>query len=306
MNALQRHRQRARVRQRKIGQAPGTAIYVGEPSTLGVGAREIRYDRTFAAEAELDLSHIEEADYERWIDVAGIHQDRVVNALTEAFGVHPLWVEDILNPSGRPRYDRLGNQRFFLLRLPHEQIVVISGPRWVLSFREQPTELWDSLRQRLLDDGRIRRMGADFLLHALVDEVVDRSLVAVSQLRERLFVFEKALPAGERDRGARWLTLRDEVADWSRVARATQTAVATILTAEHRLADPVRPFFADLADHALQFAEDADSVLCRVDAVWRRLLVDEAQRARRSMRMLGIAGAFGLLLVVSLCAWLAG
>jgi magnesium transporter len=75
-----------------------------------------------------------------------------------------------------------------------EQISLILGSNWVISFQENAGDLFDPIRERLrTDKGRIRKMGADYLVYALIDAVVDNYFVVLERIGERIEEIEEEI-----------------------------------------------------------------------------------------------------------------
>ena len=103
-----RRRRTTRHAQKKRGLPPGTAVYTGEiePGTP-VSVRVLDYgpegvDELEANDATELLAYTTDETV-TWLNVDGVHDVDQVQVVAKAFGVHPLWVEDIVNPASRPK-----------------------------------------------------------------------------------------------------------------------------------------------------------------------------------------------------------
>jgi magnesium transporter len=130
-----------------------------------------------------------------WVDVEGLGDTGVVAALGEAFGLHLLALEDVVNTHQRAKVDEYGENLFVIARmvrltdrLESEQLSLFAGPGFVLSFQDQPGgDCLDPVRERIRKgQGRIRKAGADYLAYALLDAVVDGYFPVLDQYAERL------------------------------------------------------------------------------------------------------------------------
>lgn len=136
-----------------------------------------------------------------WIHVQGFGDEDQLRALAEIFGVHPLALADIVNGSQRAKVDSYDEQQLVVLRMArsvdHEielqQLSLVVGPGWVLSFEEHAGDVFDSVRARLRAGvGTIRRSGADYLAYALIDAVVDGFFPVMDTLSDMLDDLEEA------------------------------------------------------------------------------------------------------------------
>lgn len=96
------------------------------------------------------------------------------------FGIHPLVLEDVLHTGQRPKFEDYGEYVFLVLRmlyrrgdggpLEDEQVSLVIGPNWVVSFQEREGDVFDPVRERIRSGkGRIRTQGADYLAYSLRD-----------------------------------------------------------------------------------------------------------------------------------------
>jgi magnesium transporter len=195
----------------KGGLPPGTLVHVGERKVDETKIRVITYDATQVQEQELQT--VEECFFPEnqpgvtWINVDGLHETEALGKLGEQFGLHPLVVEDILNTEQRPKLDDYGEYVFVVLRsLYHadgesgepeiEQISLVLGPNYVLSFQEREGDEFGPVRERIHSDkGRVRRAGADYLLYALIDLIVDQYFVVLERFGDRMESLEEDLVA---------------------------------------------------------------------------------------------------------------
>ena len=77
-----------------------------------------------------------------------------------------------------------------------EQISLILGSNWVVSIQETEGDVFDPIRERLrTDKGRIRKMGADYLVYALMDAIVDNYFAVLEKVGETIEEIEDAVIA---------------------------------------------------------------------------------------------------------------
>jgi magnesium transporter len=152
------------------------------------------------------LSETRETAPVTWINVAGLHHLEVMEAIGQGFGIHPLLLEDILNTEQRPKIEQYDNYLYMILKLIRwheesgaietEQISIVLGGRFVLTFQEQEKDIFDPLRQRIRSGkGRIRQQGADYLAYSLLDIVVDHYFLILEHLGEQVELLEDELVA---------------------------------------------------------------------------------------------------------------
>jgi magnesium transporter len=75
-----------------------------------------------------------------------------------------------------------------------EQISLILGPNFVFSFQEKEGDVFDPIRERIRNGkGRIRKMGTDYLMYALLDSIVDNYFIILEKLGEKIELLEEKL-----------------------------------------------------------------------------------------------------------------
>ena len=198
-----------RKRSQKTGLPPGALIHVGEQKSERTRITLLDYDEQRVEERELPLVDecllFKEKNSVTWINVSGLHQVELLERLNDCFGLHPLVLEDILNTDQRPKMEDFGDYLYIVLRMldldkkngnavVSEQISLILGKNFVLTFQEREGDLFNPLRERIRNGkGRLRKMGPDYLVHALLDAIVDQYFVVLEKLGERIEFLEEEL-----------------------------------------------------------------------------------------------------------------
>ena len=190
-----------RKRSEKAGLPPGTLVYVGEKKVEKVKITIMDYDETQITEKE--AANIEECfpfkdkPTVTWINIDGLHEVDIIEKLGNYFGLHPLLQEDILNTEQRPKLEESENYIFFVLKMifsvdedeetKAEQVSLILGHNFVISFQEREGDVFNSVRDRIRKSkGRIRRVGADYLAYALLDAIVDGYFSVLENVGEKI------------------------------------------------------------------------------------------------------------------------
>lgn len=174
-------------RSKKAGLPPGSLVLIGDESDEKMRITALDYDEGSCTEKKNpDLETclaMKGTVAVTWIHVEGLRVD-VVKRLSEAFDLHPLVQEDILNTDQRPKVEDYGAYLYLVLKMfgppgtetevSAEQVSIVVGDRYVLSFCERQTTAFDSLRERIkAGTGRMRKLGPDYLAYSIMDAVVD-------------------------------------------------------------------------------------------------------------------------------------
>jgi magnesium transporter len=133
-----------------------------------------------------------------WVNVYGVGHGVSLQAIGDLFDIHPLTLEDVSNVHQRAKVEPYGQYLFVIARMPAgeppetEQISMILGPAFVLTFQERPGDHFDPVRERIrAGRARMRGGGASYLAYALIDAVVDSYFPVLDQLAEELEALEE-------------------------------------------------------------------------------------------------------------------
>lgn len=302
-NASRSRRRRARSAADRAGKPPGTPIYHGEERSEPVHVHVLDYGPQHLEQREafdaLELRRYADPKSVSWINIDGIHQVEQVQAVCRAFDIHPLWVEDIVNSDTRPKAEYLGDRVFVVARMAEvdtgsldtEQVSIIAGPGWVLTFQEHDGDVWQPLRARIeAGTGRVRTMRADYLLHALLDAIVDHYFVAIEEVEVRVDGMEAAALDPDTTVDLKEVfKIKNELTSFRRAAWPMREAVSSLLRDEEGpVTSEVVPFFRDLYDHVVQVMDILETSRERVVGVYELHLAVTSHRLNDIMKILTI------------------
>jgi magnesium transporter len=194
-------------RSKKAGLLPGSLIHIGETYADKSKISLINYDESNFSEKEISSSDNLRIEKDKqgitWINIDGLQDTKLLEDIGNIYGLHPLVLEDILNTDQRPKMEDYCDYIYLVLRnftdqtngnLQSEQISIILGRNFVISFREKSSNLFDPIRLRLSNNkGRIRKFGADYLMHAIIDNIVDNYFIVLEKLEEKIEFLENDL-----------------------------------------------------------------------------------------------------------------
>lgn len=261
-------RRRHRKARTAIGAAPGTLhadpeARATELSVIGYGGGEVVDRQRVTLEA---VAALRKRCPTVWVDVAGFRDVALLQQLGEAFGLHRLALEDLLNVQQRAKVEDYGDHEFLLLRMvdpmsPHEteQFGVFVGAGFVVTMQERPGDCFDLVRKRLADpDGQMPRRGSDYLAYALLDAVVDAYFPVVEAVDRRLEGIEGEVLAGRSGTAAvRELHgVRRSLIELRRAVWPLREATSLLVRGESRhFSVEVRPYLRDVHDHVVQLID---------------------------------------------------
>ncbi|MBA4422770.1 MAG: magnesium and cobalt transport protein CorA [Syntrophus sp. (in: bacteria)] len=197
----------AKKRSAKTGLPPGFLIHIGEKHSEKAKITLREYDETYFREKEISTLDGVLPSSDRagvaWIHIDGLQEIHLLEQMGSVFNLHPLILEDILNTEQRPKSEDHDEYYYIVLRLfcedaddgfVPEQISIVLGSNWLISLQEKEGKLLDPVRERLRNEkGRLRRAGADYLAHALLDVIVDSVFPVLDKFGEKIEILEEKL-----------------------------------------------------------------------------------------------------------------
>lgn len=112
-------------------------------------------------------------------------------------------LEDILHTEQRPKLEDFTNYIYIVLKMlsfrdhyeiKEEQISIILGSNFVISFQEDVGDVFDPVRERIRTKKlQLKKRKADYLAYALIDAVVDNYFVILEKIGEKLEELEESL-----------------------------------------------------------------------------------------------------------------
>lgn len=197
-----------RKRSHKLGMAPGTLLHIGNHLLSKIKLSYLEYSSDqFIGENEVSLETcLKRIDTPlmTWIQVYGVSDPGIISALGNHFHLHSLILEDVLNTTQRAKLDTYREQAFIVCRLlkyneannelQDEQVSIIFGPNYLISFLEKDEDFFKPVKERLRQgNNRLRSEGADFLAYALLDLIVDQYFVVLEKVDSDLDNLENEL-----------------------------------------------------------------------------------------------------------------
>ena len=201
-------------RSQKAGLPPGTLMHIGERMLESVRITIIDYDQEHLQERQVDKIDdcfgLKSTPTVSWINIDGLHDVEVIEKLGKNFDLHPLILEDILNTGQRPKFEDLGDSLFIVLKMltydeqsqsvQSEQVSLVLKNNIVISFQESVGDVFENIRKRIRESkGRIRNMGADYLVYSLLDAIVDNYFTILEKLGEKIELIEEILMSNPKE-----------------------------------------------------------------------------------------------------------
>ncbi|WP_037568680.1 magnesium transporter CorA family protein [Phaeacidiphilus oryzae] len=246
-----------------------------------------------------DISeYLPQSDVVVWLDLCDPTDEDFVR-IEEEFGLHELAVEDARHQHQRPKLDRYPTHCFLSMyavcgvedRLETCALSVFVTPNALITVRASDRFDIDEVVARWDDSRELAEHGVGFLLHGLLDVLVDGHFVAVRELDDRIEDLEDLLFSEDsreaRDVQRHSFALRKSLVRLRRVALPMREMVNTLIRRDlHLVADPMVPYYQDVYDHVLRVAEWTDSLRDMVGSVMETNLTIQGNRMNLIMKKL--------------------
>jgi magnesium transporter len=293
-------------RSEKSGLPPGSLVGVGVAGAQEPRITAVVYDAAQLSEQELesigDAFPLSDAPAVTWINVDGIHNVGVVEELGQRLGLHPLVLEDILNPEQRPKLEDLREYLFIVLKMLDwadargemtvEQMSIVLGRNYVVSLQQHPGgDVLDPIRERIRQaKGMIREKGPDYLAYSILDGVVDRYFGVLERLNDKVEDVEEELVANPTSQTLQELhDLKREMLFMRRAVWPLREVVSGIERGRSELVgESTLPYLRDVYDHTIQVMDAVETVREMLSGMLDIYLSSISNRLNEVMKVLTI------------------
>ena len=231
---------------------------------------------TPADHVRFDLKKVEELipkiqpESVNWINLDGLTDSSIIEKLQNHFCFHALMIEDILNDQ-RPKSEEYEDYLYFTLKMLHsiegdkieyEQISFVLGTNYLISFQEKAGDLFDPFRERIrLDQGRVRRKKADYLLYRLIDIIVDNYYVVLDNIGDQIEEIEERIHTNSSERAFQKIqAIKKELIFLRKAVYPLREALSKVVKGETSFVEEENlRYFADVYDHTVHLIDSLDT-----------------------------------------------
>ncbi len=295
-----------RKRVKKTGQPPGTFVYTGDKKVLKPKLTAVVYTEQTLQEATgstlADCSRVLETPGNCWLNVEGLDDTALIAQIAERYQLHPLTVEDILNVGQRPKVDEFDNYLFIILKtltwdpkqliFAIEQLSIIIGKDFLLSFQEGDTPLFTDIRQRMHTSAvqRMRQNGIDYLGYRLVDDIVDHYFVILEGLGEQIEALEDKIITTPSPQNSRMIyRLKRQILMLRKVVWPARQAINHLLQTDGTLISAfTHIYLRDVYDHITQAIDTLETFRDMTSGILDVYLSSLSYRMNEVMKVLTI------------------
>jgi len=260
----------------KQGMPPGTPVFTGQQKMASVDITSICYSETDYCENNpktIDelIENIKTSKGVAWINIDGVHDSAAIESICEYLDIHKLSVEDILNVSQRPKLEEYPKYVHGVIKdliyqaegeyFDYEQISFLLKDNVLITFQERTGDAFDGVRKRIREGiGYVRKRGADYLMYALLDSVVDNYFVILENFGDKLEDLEtELLENPDKNSLTKLHNIRRETLGLRRAVYPMREMVAAFEKLEEPLfSHSNKVFTRDLYDHTIKVIETVE------------------------------------------------
>jgi len=287
---------------------PGTVTYVGKKRETRSRLHLIDYTEKDISEASIStvaesLPFLDKPSI-TWLDITGVHDEEVIHDIGRHYNVHPLTLEDIANTTQRSKVEEYEDYLFVVMKMAYyaedpgevmiEQVSLVIGKNYVISFQEIEGDVLDELRDRIRSGrGRIRRLGSDYLMYAIMDSIVDHYFTIMEKISDEIEGLEEMLLlSADQDLLNRIYGLRQELIFLRKSIWPAREVMSLLMRTENDfVTDSVTMFLRDMYDHTVQAIETVETFREMVSAMLDLYLSTVSNRMNEVMKVLTIFAA---------------
>jgi len=265
-----------RKRSSKAGLLPGTLVHVGEKKEESVKITFIDYDELSFQEKQVanieECLKLKDTPTVSWINIDGIHDIELIEKLGRGFELHPLLLEDILSTGQRPKFEDYEKYIFIVLKIlsyndvsqsvEAEQVSLVLGPNYVLSFQERVGDVFENIRDRIRNaKGRVRKMEADYLVYSLIDAIVDYYFSILERLGEKIESIEEEVLGDPTEKTVQQIhSLKREMISLRKSVWPLRELIGGLQKSESPLIKETTDIYLrDVYDHTIQIIDTIES-----------------------------------------------
>ena len=301
------NRSTAGVRRKTPGQPPGTLLHTGEQKLDAMRMTVHDYDAnrydSFTIDALDPTAAYMRPSSKTWIQIQGLHDITQLRKVMGYFELHPLVQEDIVSINQRPKVEPYGDVIFIVGRmitereqngvtdLKSEQVSLVLGKNFVLSFQESDDLLFEPVIRRLqVPNTRLRRHSIDFLTYALLDNLVDHYFTALDFINETIESMEERVldqpdPADLQSIHA----LRRDLIFFRKSVWSLRDGINSLIRDDSPLiSSEIKVYLRDVYDHLVQVIDSVESQRELVFSLYDMYMSSLSSRMNEVMKVLTV------------------
>ncbi|MDD2195926.1 MAG: magnesium/cobalt transporter CorA [Bacteroidales bacterium] len=295
-------------RRKKPGDPPGTIIHTGErvldDILITVHDFDEKHSISLPVKEVEKLSPFLKSKSKTWIQVRGLHDIDKLKSIWNYFSLHPLVQEDIVSTNQRPKIELYSDFIFIVLRsltprsingdsinINNEQISIVLGKNFVLSFQESNEPIFEPIIKRLeLEGTRLRKLGPDYLAYALLDCIVDHYYSTLDALEGTIDIIESEIMYNPQNHHLQQIhSLRSDLVIFKKSIWSLRDGLNSLIRDDSPFVDvEVKIFIRDVYDHLIQVIDTLENIREMIYSLYDMHMSNISNRMNEIMKVLTI------------------
>jgi magnesium transporter len=290
------------------GKVPGTLVHIGDKRTEKVRITVFDYNEKKFQEKQIENIEecfpLKDTHTVTWINIDGLDDLRSIEKIGEHFDLHPLLLEDVVNTGQRPKMEDFDKNAFIVLKMLYhdgngdgviaEQVSIILGPYYVISFQEKQGDVFNEVRERIRKDkGRIRKMGTDYLAYSLLDAIVDNYFIILEKIGDKMEAMEEDLVKNPtQETFYKIHSLKNDVVFLRKLIWPLRELISGLEKGNVRMIrEEIRVYLRDVYDHIIQIVDTVETFRDMISGMLDVYLSSVSNRMNEVMKVLTIFAA---------------
>ncbi len=203
-----------------------------------------------------------------WADIQGLGSADTLQKIAEVFNLHPLVLGDVVHVPQRPKLEDYKDQLLIIIHSVKpkiteigfhiEQLGLVLGKNYLLTFQEDDQDEFGKVRDRIKNNqGKVRKLGADYLTYLLLDTVIDSYFPVLEDYGERIEKLEDQIvfESGQQTL-AEIYHIRRELLALRRLIWPLRNLFSTLIREDSKLiSKEVYIYFRDCYYHTIQLLD---------------------------------------------------
>lgn len=265
---------------KKTGMAPGSIVYTGDRLNENINIELFSYnDTTSFREKFQKVEDIKlKKGYINWLNIDGVHDVEIVKKIGEMFKIDNLILEDITNINQRAKLEEREAFLYIVLRMfqmegknnriSSEQVSLIVGENYLITFQEVAGDTFDNIRKRIAEGlGKVRKKRADYLAYLILDSIIDNYFIILEKIEYDMDEMEdKLINDSDKDDLKNIMRLKQEFITLKRNISPVRDLTTRMFHARDLeiFKEDMSPYLNDLHDHVLVIQEIMENLSTRV------------------------------------------
>ncbi len=265
-----------KTRSKVLGLHPGSLVYIGESGgkeKVNINLINYTQDSFFeshSATFEKCVESAKDTSQITWIEFQGLSDKKIIEEIGNQFGIHRLWLEDVLNTDHRPKVEEMDNMLFAIIKfisvkklnnivnVHSGQTSIFFGDGFVLCFYDLETSPFEPIKERLRKSiWKIRSLKADYLFYAIIDLLVDQYYIVLEEMGDCFEDLEDRVTKNvSKINPADILNLKGEFLFLRKTIFPVKEAISKMIISNHPwIESNTQRYFKDIQDHSIQIIE---------------------------------------------------